>query len=180
LTSAFDPRRFLSNSSVHKALQSRLRRDNTSQLLADEVLRILPGQRVLDIGCVPADILSFLPDSIECYGFDVEPNCIEAATARYGERGTFVVGAVAPETMNSLGPFDVISSLAVLHHLNDAEVETMFSAAASLLNPEGRFVTLDCAYVKGQHPVALLLASMDRGEYVRTPEAYADLARRHF
>jgi hypothetical protein len=41
-------------------------------------------------------------------------------------------------------------------------------------------VTVDPAYVKGQHPVARLLLALDRGRHVRTPEAYLAIARQHF
>jgi hypothetical protein len=50
----FDPRRFLSNSSVYRSCQSRIRSDDTASRIRDEFLKITPGQRVLDIGCGPA------------------------------------------------------------------------------------------------------------------------------
>ncbi|MGB3338254.1 MAG: class I SAM-dependent methyltransferase [Devosia sp.] len=180
MTVVFDPRRLLSNTSMYRALQARIRRADTSRRVTEEVLRIQRGQRVLDIGCGPADILGHLPESVQYYGFDAEPNYIQAATERYGSRGTFVAGTVSPGTMDGLGTFDVIMSLAVLHHLSDEDANIMFSAAATLLGPGGRFVTLDCAFVPGQHPVARMLAAMDRGKYVRSPDAYAALARPHF
>jgi cyclopropane fatty-acyl-phospholipid synthase-like methyltransferase len=69
----FDPRRLLSNSSVYRSCQSRIRSDNTASRIRDEFLKITPGQRVLDIGCGPAEILAHLPNDIDYYGFDAEP-----------------------------------------------------------------------------------------------------------
>jgi SAM-dependent methyltransferase len=140
----------------------------------------MPGQRVLDIGCGPAEILAYLPNNIDYHGFDAEQNYIEAARARYGDRGSFAVRAVTPDAVNDIGTFDVVISLAVLHHLTDAEADTLFASAARVLRPSGRVVTLDCAYVKGQNPIARLLAALDRGKYVRSPDGYVALARRHF
>jgi hypothetical protein len=57
---------------------------------------------------------------------------------------------------------------------------SLFATAAKVLRPHGRLVTLDCAYVKGQHPVARLLLALDRGRHIRTPEAYLSIARQHF
>jgi cyclopropane fatty-acyl-phospholipid synthase-like methyltransferase len=176
----FDPRKLLSISSFYRSFQSRLRSDHTPSRIRDEFLRIEPGQRVLDIGCGPADILAYLPTDINYHGFDAEQNYIETARARYGDRGSFAVGAVTPDAMNDIGTFDVVISLAVLHHLTDAEADTLFASAAKVLRPGGRVVTLDCAYVKGQHPIARLLAALDRGKYVRSPDGYVALARRHF
>jgi SAM-dependent methyltransferase len=176
----FDPRQFLSNSSVYRTLQSRIRSDDTSSRIRDEFLKITPGQRVLDIGCGPAEILAHLPNDIDYYGFDAEPNYIAAARARYGDRGSFAVRAVSPDAVHDIGTFDLVMSLAVLHHLTDAEADPLFASAAKVLRPGGRVVTLDCAYVKGQNPIAYFLAAIDRGRYVRTPDAYVSLARRHF
>jgi SAM-dependent methyltransferase len=176
----FDPRKLLSISSFYRSFQSQLRNDDTPSRIRDEFLRIEPGQRVLDIGCGPADILAYLPTDIDYHGFDAEPNYIETARARYGDRGSFVVRAVTPDAMNDIGTFDVVMSLAVLHHLTDAEADTLFASAAKVLRPGGRVVTLDCTYVKGQNPIARLLAALDRGKYVRSPDGYVALARRHF
>jgi SAM-dependent methyltransferase len=175
-----DPRQLLSNSSVYRAFQARLRKENTALRIRDEFLKITPGQRVLDIGCGPAEILAYLPKNIDYHGFDAEQNYIEAARARYGDRGSFAVRAVTPDAVNDIGTFDVVISLAVLHHLTDAEADTLFASAARVLRPGGRLVTLDCAYEKDQNPIARLLAALDRGKYVRNPDGYVALARRHF
>ena len=58
--------------------------------------------------------------------------------------------------------------------------DTLFASAAKVMRPGGRLVTLDGAYVEGQNPIAKFMLVMDRGRFVRTPEAYLALARRHF
>jgi SAM-dependent methyltransferase len=176
----FDPRQLLSNSFVYRAFQARLRSDDTASRITDEFLRIAPGQRVLDIGCGPAEILAYLPNNIDYHGFDAEPNYIATARARHGNRGSFAVRAVSPDAVDDIGTFDVVMSLAVLHHLTDEEADTLFASAAKVLRPGGRVITLDCAYVKGQNPIARMLAALDRGKYVRNPDGYVALARRHF
>lgn len=176
--SAFDPRRFLSYPKLYRAFQ-RLVRSKRPRLV-EEILKIRPGQRVLDIGCGPADILGRLPADIDYCGFDTEPRYIEEARRRHGDRGTFFVRAVTPDAIDDLGTFDVVMSLGVLHHLNDHDAETVVASAAKVLRPAGRLITLDVAYVEGQNPVARLLLKLDRGRYVRTPAAYLEIARRHF
>jgi SAM-dependent methyltransferase len=176
--SAFDPRRILSYPQLYRTFQRMVGSDHDR--LTDQILKIGPGQRVLDIGCGPADILSRLPADIDYYGFDSEQRYIEGARLRYGNRGSFFVRAVTPEAIGDLGTFDVVMSVGVLHHLNDSDANTVFASAAKVLRPGGRLVTLDGAYVKGQNPIARLLLKMDRGRHVRTPEAYLAIARRYF
>jgi SAM-dependent methyltransferase len=176
--SAFDPRRILSYPKLYRTFQRMVSSDHDR--LTDQFLKIRAGQRVLDIGCGPADILSRLPADIDYYGFDLEQRYIEGARLRYGNRGSFFVRAVTPEAIDDLGTFDVVISLGVLHHLTDSDANTVFASAARVLRPGGRLVTLDVAYVKGQNPIARLLLKMDRGRHVRTPEAYLAIARRYF
>jgi SAM-dependent methyltransferase len=176
--SAFDPRRILSYPKLYRTFQRMVSSDHDR--LTDQFLKIRSGQRVLDIGCGPADILSRLPADIDYYGFDLEQRYIEGARLRYGNRGSFFVRAVTPEAIDDLGTFDVVISLGVLHHLTDSDANTVFASAARVLRPGGRLVTLDVAYVKGQNPIARLLLKMDRGRHVRTPEAYLAIARRYF
>jgi SAM-dependent methyltransferase len=176
--SAFDPRRMLSRSRLYRTFQGMV--GSGRSRITDEILKIRPGQRVLDIGCGPADILSRLPADIDYVGFDLEQRYIEAARQRYGGRASFFVRAVRPDAVHDLGTFDVVIALGVLHHLDDSEADTVFASAAKVLRRGGRLVTLDGAWVKGQNPVARLMLRLDRGRHIRTPEAYLAIARRYF
>lgn len=175
----FDPRRLLAYPEVYRKFKSVVAGNSATRLIVDH-LKIDSGQRVLDIGCGTADIVALLPRDIDYHGYDIEPNYVAAAQERYGDRGSFFVRSVSPEAVDHLGTFDVVISLGVLHHLPDALADALFATAAKVLRPGGRLLTLDGAYVKGQHPVARLLLALDRGRHVRTPEAYLAIARQHF
>src|SRR5262245_64697948 len=65
-----------------------------------EYLRPVAGERVLDIGCGPGDILAFLPP-VRYVGVDLSANYIAAARARYGTRGEFRCEDVADLAVRS-------------------------------------------------------------------------------
>jgi SAM-dependent methyltransferase len=53
-----------------------------------EHVRPVPGEKVLDIGCGPGDILENLP-AVDYLGFDINLKYVEAAQERFGRRGRF-------------------------------------------------------------------------------------------
>ena len=58
------------------------------KIYTTEYVKAKPGEKVLDIGCGPGDILEYLPD-VKYTGFDLSPEYIEAAKKRFGNRGRF-------------------------------------------------------------------------------------------
>lgn len=159
---------------------ARLAGGDARLLYAREHLRIQPGERVLDIGCGPADILEVLPDGCEYYGFDADPGYIEAARSRFGARGHFECRIVTAQDFAGYEGFDLVMANGVLHHLDDGAAEGLFHLAHKALGPRGRLVTLDGCFVPGQSPVARFLLSRDRGQHVRTEVEYLRLAHRVF
>jgi len=51
--------------------------------------RARPGDKVIDIGCGPAQILQSLPD-VEYFGLDIDPGYIAFARRTYGDKGTLL------------------------------------------------------------------------------------------
>ncbi|MBL6613015.1 MAG: methyltransferase domain-containing protein [Reyranella sp.] len=180
VTNVFDPRNMLGMPALYRALQATLGSTVTRQRLVRDILGIASGQRVLDIGCGPAAILSLTPPDIDYVGIDLEPRYIAAARKRHGARGRFMVRAVTPGVVGDLGQFDRVIALGVLHHLTDEEADIVFASAARVLRPGGRVITIDGAFVPVQHPLARLLLKMDRGKHIRSPGVYLEIARRHF
>ncbi len=54
-----------------------------------EFIRAKAGERVLDVGCGTADILSVMPE-VDYVGFDISEPYIAKAKARWGSRGEFM------------------------------------------------------------------------------------------
>ena len=170
--------RALAIPAIYRGWSSFIRGNDPSSFARDHV-RAEPGQRVLDIGCGPADILEYLPD-VAYTGFDANAEYIATATKHHGDRGRFLCQRVDEAALASEPGFDVVLAVGVVHHLDDADAERLFRLASAALVPGGRLVTLDAVYIEGQNRIARLLISRDRGQYVRTERGYLDIAGRVF
>jgi SAM-dependent methyltransferase len=152
---------------------------NARVAYARQYLGVKAGERVLDLGCGPGDILSALPDC-DYVGVDVEARYIEAARKRFGGRGTFRCEPLEHFVLEAPESFDLVMANGVLHHLDDRQADAMLGLAARAMKRNGRTVTLDGCYIEGQSRVAKALLRRDRGKFVRGEEAYLRLARPHF
>jgi SAM-dependent methyltransferase len=144
-------------------------------IFIERYVRPKRDNKILDIGCGPGDILEYLPDVDYC-GFDMDRGYIDAAIKRFGKRGTFLCKKVNNEVIGEASSFDIVLAIGILHHLDDDEAVQLFQLARSAMIPSGRLVTMDGCYVDGQSGLARRILSKDRGRYVRTREAYAELA----
>lgn len=145
-----------------------------------EYVKPAPGDKVLDLGCGPADVLDYLP-AVNYTGLDISPEYIHSARQRFGSRGRFLCGDVGQATIaGEQGSFDLVLATGVLHHLDDAQASQLFALARLALRPTGRLVTYDGCYAPRQSRVARWLLAHDRGKFVRTQEEYVRLAAAQF
>ncbi|MFO0926414.1 MAG: class I SAM-dependent methyltransferase [Gemmataceae bacterium] len=159
---------------AYRLLGRLLGRDARTVYVRD-YLQAQPGERVLDLGCGPADILTHLPPC-EYVGIDMDAAYVEAARARFGSRGTFACVPVEEYAVTQPASFDLVMANGVLHHLDDRQATALLTAAARALKPGGRLVTLDGCYVPRQSWVARTLLRMDRGQFIRNEASYQTLA----
>jgi len=149
-----------------------------SRILVREYIQPRPGSRILEIGCGPGTIVPFLPPS-EYVGFDMSPGYIELARRRYPEQ-TFICERVSQYTLPQQSYFDFVLALGIVHHLEDSEALQLFRIAHDALRPGGKLVTLDGVFIKEQSAAAKYLLARDRGRFVRSREAYEQIASQAF
>jgi len=132
------------------------------------------GGRLLDVGCGPGELLSYLPE-MEYWGFDISEAYIEYARGKFGARGNFVCKLLVAEDLATMPRFDVVVASGVLRHMDDDVARDFVALSHAALKPGGRFVTVDPCWTDHQHPVARFLISRDRGRNVRTAIGYEQL-----
>ena len=165
--------------SVYRIFRTIVRGDGC-RIYVSEYVQPLPGEKVLDIGCGPGDILENLA-AVDYLGFDISREYIEAAQKRFGRRGRFFCGDVGLTAIDQeAASFDLVLATGVLHHLEDHQAISLFNLARRALKPGGRLVTFDGCFVAGQSKLARFVVSRDRGRYVRESAEYAKLAAQVF
>ena len=169
----------LSHAGAYSLLQRLLGARAAQREVVDRHARVRAGERVLDLGCGPADVLALLPE-VDYLGVDSDPRYLTAARRRWPGRGRFLAADVTDGDALPGGPFDVVLALSLLHHLDDDRAENMLAAAAGALEGGGRLVTLDPAAPGSQPRLAGWLLARDRGAHLRAPEEYRRLAEGRF
>jgi 2-polyprenyl-3-methyl-5-hydroxy-6-metoxy-1,4-benzoquinol methylase len=160
---------------IFNALHHLVVRQEARQILVDEYIKPSPGDRLLDIGCGPAPMLSYLPDVVYT-GLDLEPNFIDFARAQHGKRATFIHARVQELASRLNGEFDLALAIGVVHHIDDSEAHELFRAVETLLRPGGRLIVSDPVFRNRQNPIARLVMRLDRGKSIRSKEGYLALA----
>lgn len=172
-------RSVLSSPKIYSAFQRLVGSPHARSVVVEEFLRPSRGERILDIGCGPGDILGLLPP-VDYMGFDPNPDYIDSAMRRHGEDGKFFAAGVQDVDPEQIGTFDRIMANGVLHHVDDAIARDLFELSARVVREGGRLVAMDPAYIDDQSAVARAIISRDRGQAVRTPDEYVALASQTF
>ena len=142
--------------------------------------RARPGDKVIDIGCGPAQLLQSLPD-VEYLGIDIDPGYIAFARRTYGDKGTFVVGDTRSLRSDSrFKDADVVIAIAVLHHLDDEEATDCIRFAYDTLKTRGRLICHDPCWIPNQGAFSKCVMSYDRVRNIRTEQQYRQLAAKVF
>jgi SAM-dependent methyltransferase len=182
MKSLLDARRILEHPRLYSWYREFAAGRRERAVFAQEYVRARPGNRILDVGCGPADLLEDLPEQVVYFGADTAQRYIDDAKRRFAGRGEFFCRTLDVPFVDELGAnsFDIVIAHGLLHHLDDREVAGVYEVVNRALVPGGRLVTLDGCYAENQSLIVRALLAADRGKYVRDQESYLALSRRAF
>ncbi len=130
-----------------------------------------PNDRIFDFGCGTGQLLPLLRFSAYL-GVDLDAAALRRAARLSAPRVRFAGGDKWDGIYRDFKP-DLVLMIGVIHHLSDDD----FRIVLRRLHPPGllpRIVTVDVSYFPGW-VLNNLLSRMDRGRYVRSPQAYERL-----
>ncbi len=134
-----------------------------------------PTTRVLDVGCGPGTN-AVLFKGTHYVGIDRDRAYVRSAR----QRGMQVIaGDAAALPVRSGRPFDCVFVNSLLHHLDDAQVVSLLTHAATLIGANGYLHVIDLV-VPEHRGIARSLAHADRGNHARSLEHLRSLLARHF
>ena len=172
--------RWLRVPSLYNLFQDAIGGNALRRTFIQDHVRAKAGDKVIDIGCGPAQILPWLP-AVEYLGLDINPAYIASAGRTHGSKGTFVLGDTKSLRDDSrFRDADIVIALGILHHLDDEEAADCIRFAHRALKPTGRLLCLDGCWVPNQGRVCKYIMSRDRGQHIRTKEQYLKLGKQAF
>jgi len=136
--------------------------------------------KVLDIGCGPAEILNYIPQSMY-YGYDIDKRCIDYAKNKYKNKNHHFYRKIFKKSeLKKLPKFDYVILFGILHHLNDKEIKKILVLCKQAMKKNGVLLTEDPIFVEKQNMIARFLISQDRGMNVRKEKDYRILLKQYF
>jgi SAM-dependent methyltransferase len=123
-------------------------------------------------------MLKLLPKGVRYTGVEIDPGYVERAQETFGDRGEFVCSDIA--AYEPTAEFDLVIAYGVLHHLDDSQVRAAVDVAYRALRTGGRALFDEPCRRQGQGRFERTIMNRDRGEHVRTIDAYVDLVSERF
>jgi SAM-dependent methyltransferase len=127
----------------------------------------VPHDSLLDIGCGVGNLCG-MTDA--CYlGVELSPEYVRRAQQRYGSPTKNFLVADALRLDGSLGSFDVVSVVNMIHHLSDEQVRDLLRRACRVTT---RYLfVVDVALERAGWAFRHVFQRLDRGHFFRTTAA---------
>lgn len=130
--------------------------------------------RVFDLGCGTASLLGYLTCA-SYLGADLDGAALARAARLARGEARFIHGDGWDQALRDHRP-DVVLMMGLVHHLSDAGVRSIVDRLLRHQETPPRIVTMDISFYRGRW-LNNAFSRLDRGAYVREPEAYDALFR---
>lgn len=140
------------------------------------------NERVLDIGCGPAQILKHIKKPALYVGVDENMNHINNLRKKFTktENHFAFCGRVQDViSENKFNKFTKIFMLGLMHHLDDRTLENLVIFCKENLEEEGELITFDPVLTK-YNIVSNVLCYLDQGRFVRNESDYRKFLKNSF
>lgn len=166
--------------SIYSFFQRLVGINHARQWITQEYFRAHPGDKIVDVGCGPGDLLEFLLQP-HYVGIDISKAYVQEGQRRYGKTAVFLHGTTDDyRTDERVRDADLVICFGVLHHLNDDEARRLLAFARENLKPGGRFVGLEPCLLAHQSKLSAWIMSRDRGQNVRLERGWKSLLEAEF
>lgn len=165
---------------VYRFYQHLIGDSNFRKHYVEKYVKAKQNDRILDIGCGPANIIDFLPFNIEYLGFDKSKDYINFAKKKYNSNNYKFISTPISDINITEKNFDIVMGNAVLMNLSDKDADLFFKIAHDGLKDSGRLVIYDGYYDDNLSLIKKFLITNERGKFLRTKEKYYKLASKYF
>jgi 2-polyprenyl-3-methyl-5-hydroxy-6-metoxy-1,4-benzoquinol methylase len=97
-------------------------------------------RRVLDVGCGPGTMIGLLSKTHDCVGTDLSVRQIDYASRAYGSETSRFYASAPAGLPDGEGPFDAVTLVELIEHLDPALVDETIREALERLRPGGKLV----------------------------------------
>ena len=136
------------------------------------------NKKTLDFGCGMGQF-SILFDKDKYYGIDTDKEYIDFCKKK--NKGNFSLIKEVPPYNFQDKEFEQIIVFAVIHHINDKVLKSIFEEFYRILKKNGRIIIMDHFIKKDQRNFfCRFLINFDRGRYFRNPDNIISLLKKRF